>query len=117
MSEDQDTILWSTRKLRGSQDAEFPRLRHLLGRRGIDVGSSLLVEYFQDDSCLCYGVLVTSAGEVFEFDYDWLTPDRSVLARTEGTLRSWEDCTPRWMELPHASSVRRGLELVAAADQ
>lgn len=76
-----DRIAELTGSLRASEADLFPRLRQLLEERGVDPGSSVLVEMFSDAREFEYGIVVTREGDVFQFGLDCMgrQPDSAEL--------------------------------------
>jgi hypothetical protein len=83
-----DRMTELTAALRASDEKLFPVLRRLLADRGIDSGTSVLVELFSDDREFEYGIVVTRDGAVFQFGLDCM--DRMP---EDAELIEWIDWT------------------------
>ncbi len=99
-----------TNLLRGSEELLWTRLRTLLREKGLDPARTILVECFPDDPQFEFGIVVTEAGKVFQFGFDYL--HRQV---KDGWFSEWEDLTARFRGTPHQESITVGLDMVRHA--
>ncbi len=99
--------------LRSDEGPLWARLRELLPERGVDPATAVLAECFEDDTMLEFGVVVTSEGEVYEFDFVYGRGDIKTQLST-GTIHNWERHTFDWRDRPYRSSVGAALEIVAS---
>ena len=98
--------------LRSNEYPLWKRLRELLPERGVDPATAVLAEMFPDDTMLEFGVLVTAAGEVFEFDFVYGRGDIKT-QMASGTIHNWERHTDDWRDRPYRTSVAAAFEIVA----
>ena len=109
--DNRDEIQELTRLLRQSQEAFWARLRQILWEKGVDPQGALLVESFEDDDQLEFGIVVTNDGDVFEFDFEYR--DRSI---GEGAVCRWEKLTDRHISSPHHARITTGLTILRAGE-
>jgi hypothetical protein len=88
----------------------FMGLRRCLGEREVDPEAVLLVESFDDDENLVFGVLLNQDGRPVTFDYRY--PD--VARMDKGEITRWEDISSSWTESPHAPGITAALRLLTA---
>ena len=101
-----DDIEKLTRLLRSDADPMWIRLRSLLAERGVNVGSTILVESFPDDTDFEFGVLITQDGKVIQYGFSYIGRDVS-----EGELSEWNDITAQYLSTPYSESVAQGMEI------
>jgi hypothetical protein len=100
-------VEWRTRMLR-SGDPYWKPIADRLSDRGIDVHTIILADLWPEDVAMEEGVLVTTDGDVFGFDYSWLHATRN-----EGTFTDWHDLTSSWRIAAYPSeSVAAALQIV-----
>jgi hypothetical protein len=102
-----DQVRELTALLRSSQDPLWSRLRDLLSERGVEPGGAVLAECFPDDTSFEFGVVVTAAGSVFQFGFDYLNKQIA-----EGIFSEWEDLTSRFRSTPHSASIEEALKVI-----
>lgn len=96
----------NTNLLRGSDDPFWTRLRELLRARRIDSASSAIATCFPDGGDLEFGIVVTSDGEVFEFDFVYGSRG-DIKARTNAAVfADWRRTTELWPDRPWREEVR-----------
>ena len=100
--------------LRRSLEYEYPRLRALMSAKGVDAERCVLVDYFQDDVALSYGLLITPDARVIEFDYCWVLSREPRACENEGVFSQWEDITSNWRDSAHSTTIRVGLGLLGS---
>jgi hypothetical protein len=90
-------------------DLRFARIATLIQQHGADPATAVIADFFPDDHCVCFCLLVTPTGRVFTFDYDWLGRSEA-----EGELVGWTDITDaqeRWIYAePIAAAVQLATE-------
>jgi|1185.fasta_scaffold157531_2 hypothetical protein len=106
-----DRMTELTACLRDSDEKLFPMLRRLLAGRGVDPGTSVLVELFSDDREFEYGIVVTRDGGVFQFGLDCMdrTPE-------DAELIEWIDWTSTYRLAAFRAHVDAALEYLLAAN-
>ena len=106
-----DRMAELTASLRDSDEKLFPRLRRLLGERGIDAATSVLVELFSDDREFEYGIVVTRDGGVFQFGLD-------CMGRTleDAELIEWIDWTSTYRLAAFRNHVDAALDYLPEAN-
>jgi hypothetical protein len=106
-----DRIAELTDALRGSSDRLFPRLREVLSQRGLDPGTTVLVEMFSDEREFEYGIVVTARGDVYQFGFDCMgrTPDAAELIE-------WIDWTRTYQLAAFRTHVDAALEYLPEAN-
>jgi hypothetical protein len=65
-----------------------------------------MADIWSEDVNLEHGIIVTAAGQVFEFDFDWLHKTRN-----EGSFREWKDVTALWGNIYGWERVDAALQL------
>ncbi|HST07921.1 MAG TPA: hypothetical protein VLJ83_07095 [Gemmatimonadaceae bacterium] len=100
-----------TASLRASDEKLFPALRRLLADRGIDAGTSVLVELFSDDRKFEYGIVVTADGAVFQFGLDCMdrTPE-------DAEVIEWIDWTSTYRLAAFRAHVDAALDYLPEAN-
>ena len=106
-----DRMTELTASLRASDETLFPALRKLLADRGVDPGTSVLVELFSDDREFEYGIVVTRDGAVFQFGLDCM--DR---APEDAELIEWIDWTSTYQLAAFRSHVDAALDYLPEAN-
>jgi len=107
-----DSAVESTRLLRGDDDPMWARLRTLMTERGFDPQRVALATFFPDDTNTEFGVVVTPAGEVYEFDLVYGKGDLTQQAAT-ATITDWRDRTEWWRDTPHRNEIESAFRLLA----
>lgn len=83
-------VEWRTRNLR-SGEPDWEPIAAQLRAHGLDPATTVLADIWPDDPSMEAVVVVTSIGQVFEFDYRWSGRDHA-----EGTFTSRRDLTSSW---------------------
>ncbi len=83
------------------------RLREVVSERGVDPGTALLVESFEDDENFEFGILVTDDRRVIQFGFRY-----SVPSGIDGKLSEWNDITERRDSLPCRHEIATALSIL-----
>jgi hypothetical protein len=86
------------------------RVAELVQANGIDPQTAVLADFFNDDNSFYFGLLVTPAGHVFQFGYDYLHS-----APTEGMLSEWNELTSSWRDSAYSEQVGPALRMAQSA--
>jgi len=103
----------STRLLRKSDDPLYSRLRVLLAELGVDIERSVLADFFPDDGNLEFGIIVTPAREVFEFDLRHGRGDLKAQV-ANAWISDWRNRTDRWRDTPHRRQIAEAMGILDA---
>jgi hypothetical protein len=103
----EDQIREFTELLRTGKETFWQRLRAELDSRGIDPARTLLVESFEDDYRLEFGILISPDGRVIQYDYDFYS--HGDIAR--GRFTRWDDLTERYEGLPWQAAIETALAM------
>ena len=107
-SELPETVRYATDRVRRGEEPIDVRLRLLFIECGVDVDTSLF-DYWSEDTSLLEGFIVTSAGNVFTWDLDFLNRERMESAPELGTVSRWREVTDEpsaWYPEEHVTAVR-----------
>ncbi len=96
-----------THDLNSNSDPLWIRIRKLITEKGIDTNTSHVIDFFTDDTCLYFGLLVTQNKRVIQFDYDYLRKDEG-----EGDLKTWNDITDTWKATPWKRTIEHALNRI-----
>jgi hypothetical protein len=104
------TIPEFTDALRFSEDENYPRLRVLLTKRGIDPSTTWLVDLFEDDVNFEFGIVLTGDRRVFQLGYTY--PEGHI---EEGELTEWVELTHSWRLTPYSPEIREAFDHLQAS--
>jgi hypothetical protein len=96
-----------TDALRGSDDADWTRLRQLMHERGVDPQHAVLAEAFPDDEFQEYGIVIARDGRVFQYVFEFPEGDAA-----RGFFLEWNDRSGDWQSVYPPGAVEAGFELL-----
>jgi hypothetical protein len=109
----EDIAAASTRLLRTDDGPVWSRLRELLVGRGFDPNSIALANFFQDDTDMELGIIVTPDDHVYEFGFQYGKGDLKQQART-AWITEWRDRTERWRDTAHRTEIESARRLLGS---